>query len=225
MQQVGVLTDKLKLLPFWEHLKPEERETLQDSAILLQYQPGQQVHRVQDQCLGVLLVLSGVFRTYLLSPDGREMTLFRTRAGETYLLTASCVLEAISFETQVEAEEYTETLLIPSTVYSTVVEKNVNVKCESYKLLVDGFSEVVSSIERLVFLSLEQRLASFLLDEAAGSGEDTIHMTHEQIAVSIGSARVAVGRSLKVMAEQGLVTLFRGGIRLMDKGALYGLLH
>lgn len=189
--------EQLKKLPFWVHLKEDEQEVLESSMIFLQYESGQMVHSVDAQCLGVLLVLTGVLRTYLLSPDGREMTLYRTRFGETYLLTASCVLDSISFDTQVEAEEYCEVLLIPSDIYSKIVEKNLLVECESYKLLVNGFSEAVASIERLVFLSLEQRLASFLLDECEKTNGDTVRMTHEQIAISIGSARVAVGRSLK----------------------------
>lgn len=225
MQKAGELIHKLEILPFWEHLSQKEKETVETSAISLQYQPGQQVQHTSGQCLGVLLVLSGVLRTYLLSPDGREVTLYRTRPGETNLLSASCVLASISFETHVEAEEHTEALLVPSGVYSAIVEQNLLVECDSYKLLMEGFSEAVSSIERLVFLSLEQRLASFLLDESAKNNEDTVNMTHEQIAVNIGSARVAVGRSLKSMAEQGLVSLFRGGIHLLDKKALYSLIR
>lgn len=190
----------------------------------MQYLPGQAIYNPSNNCLGAILVLSGVLRTYLLSPDGRELTLFRTREGETYLLTASCVLQSISFHTQVDAEEHSEILLIPSGLYSTLVEKDVQIECDSYKMLLGSFSDVVSSIERMIFLTLEQRLASFLLDEADSNDSDCISMTHEQIAVNIGSARVAVNRSLNGMAKQGLLELYRGGVRLVDKQALRLLL-
>lgn len=214
----------LPRLPFWKHLTAEERILLQNRSYYLQYRQGQQLRSAGTQCLGVLLVLSGTLRTYLLSPDGREMTLSRTRSGETYLLTASCVLESISFDTHVDAEEDCEVLLIPSDVFSVLVEQNLQVECDSYKMLADGYADVVSSIERLIFLSLEQRIASFLLDESAETGAGQLQMTHEQIAVSIGSARVAVNRALHQMAKKGLVELSRGSIRLADKAALYRLL-
>lgn len=216
---------ELTKLPFWEYLSGDEQAYLSNNIIFLQYQPGQQVLPPDTQCLGALLVLHGVLRTYLLSPGGRELTLSRTRAGETYLLTAACALDAISFETQVEAEEYCEVLLIPSRIYSGLVHQNIQVECASYKLLIEGYDEVVSSIERLVFLSLEQRLASFLLDESANISSPVISMTHEQIAASIGSARVAVSRTLKTMEKNSLVELLRGGIRILDKSALYTLIR
>ena len=225
MPEIRTALEQLPLLPFWQHLDDEGRALVRESAMFLQYRQGQQIHSSHSHCLGAILVLKGVLRTYLLSPDGREMTLLRTRAGESYLLTAACVLESISFDTQVDAEEDTDILLVPSSVYSTLVAADPRIECDSYKMLLDSFSDVITSIERLVFLSLEQRIASFLLDEASSAGADCVNMTHEQIAVNIGSARVAVNRSLNAMAKQGLLELFRGGVRLADKEALYGLLQ
>lgn len=225
MTVIDTPLEHLPRLPFWTHLTAEERLLLENRSYYLQYRQGQQLRSAGTQCLGVLLVLSGTLRTYLLSPDGREMTLSRTRSGETYLLTAACVLESISFDTQVDAEEDCEVLLIPSDVFSVLVEQNLQVECDSYKMLADGYADVVSSIERLIFLSLEQRIASFLLDESANTGTDQLQMTHEQIAVSIGSARVAVNRTLHQMAKKGLVELSRGSIQLANKAAMYQLLR
>lgn len=225
MKQINSLNQKLQKLPFWEHLSHHEREYVQSNILSLSFLPGQQVLTANSQCLGVILVLSGVLRSYLLSPNGRELTLSRVRAGETYLLTASCVLDAISFDTHVEAETTCEVLLLPSTIYSHLVEENIRVECSSYKLLIEGYGDVVSSVERLVFLTLEQRLASFLLDESASTSSNTIQMTHEQLASSIGSARVAVSRTLKSMEKQQLVELLRGGIRILNKQALYAIIQ
>jgi len=225
MDQMKLPYKELKNLPFWDDLSEDERVYLISSLVYLQYQPGQQLLNANDQCLGVILVLKGILRTYLLSPNGREMTLYRTRAGETYLLTASCVLDTISFDTQVEAEEACELLLIPSSVYSRLIAGNIRVECSSYKLLIEGYSDVVTSVERLVFLNLEQRLASFLLDESVNSASATITMTHEQLAANIGSARVAVSRSLKDMEKQKLVELTRGEIHIINKTGLYQIIQ
>ena len=70
-------------------------------------------------------------------------------------------------------------------------------------------------------MSIDKRLAIFLLDEAAQSGSDTVKLTHEQIAKYMGSAREVVSRMLKYFVSEGLVEASRtGGIRLLDKQGL-----
>lgn len=214
-------TDELfRRLPFWIHLTEDERGLVQDRQYVARYTKGQVVCGGHTDCLGLVLMIQGVLRTYLLSPDGKEVTLYRVRDGEPCVMAAACVLHSISFETHVEAESDAEALIIPIDAYSALMNNNPHVKAYSYEMATARFSDVVAGMERLLFMSLEQRLAAFLLEEASEADSDTVRMTHEQIAASIGSAREAVGRTLKGMASQELVELFRGGVRLTDKAAL-----
>ena len=59
-----------------------------------------------------------------------------------------------------------------------------------------------------------------LLEEARRLGTDTLRVTQEQLAQAIGSAREAVTRTLKKLSQAGLVELFRGGVRLLDREGL-----
>lgn len=215
----------LPLLPFWEDLTGPERDMVTSRRTIVHFAQGQQIRGGDEDCLGLLVVAEGVLRAHLLSPDGRDVTLYRMREGDCCVLTAACVLDAISFETHIEADEATEALLVPADVYAALLRQNVHVEAETYRLAAERFSEVVASMERLVFLSLEQRIASFLLDETSDTHQNTIHMTQEQIAVNIGSAREAVSRALKGMANRGWIELFRGGIKLIDKPALYAVIE
>ena len=73
-------------------------------------------------------------------------------------------------------------------------------------------------------MSMDKRLAIFLLDECAQSGTDTVKLTHEQLAKYMGSAREVVTRMLKYFAAEGLITASRSeGIRIMDKKRLRAL--
>jgi len=65
-------------------------------------------------------------------------------------------------------------------------------------------------------MSFDKRLAIFLSDEAAKTGSSTINLTHEQIAKYMGSAREVVSRMLKYFASEGIVELYRGGIKIVD---------
>ncbi|NLL39807.1 MAG: Crp/Fnr family transcriptional regulator [Clostridiales bacterium] len=219
-----VLSDSLDLLPFWDRLTEAQRELLKSRAGLVSFRTGETVHGGDTDCLGVLVVLSGLLRTYLLSEDGKEATIYRLHPGDICMLAASCILDAVTFQVQIDCEEDCRAILIPTDVFSSISEENIYVECFSYMTVTERFSDVISAVERMLFMSLEQRLAAFLLDEMARSGSEEILMTHEQIARLIGSAREAVSRILKQMSLSGLLELRRGGVRILDKTALYKLM-
>ena len=129
----------------------------------------------------MLFVLSGEIRTYLLSEEGREVTLFRLYPGELCVLSASCVISQITFDTQMTAGMDTDVLIIPANVIAALKEKNLYVRCFLYELATKRFSDVMWAMQQIMFKGLDRRLAEFLLAEAERTGSDTIRMTHEQL--------------------------------------------
>ena len=224
---MGIERDYNKLLeslPFWEHLNRHEREWVLSRKAIRKHITGECICGGECACIGLLIVASGSLRTYLLSPEGREITLYRVRPGEVCVMAADCVLYAISFETHVEADEDCELLVIPIDIYAELIKSNIHVERDLYKIAIERFADVIAGVERMVFMNLKQRIAAFLLDESSQRGSDDINLTHEQIAVNIGSARETVSRTLKGMTASGWVELFRGGVRITDKASLYGIL-
>lgn len=209
--------------PAWEHLTKEQKDALVRGAIEVSYKKGARVHGAESECVGVLLIKKGMLRTYLLSEEGREVTLFRMGSGDACILSASCVLSAISFDVHIDAETDTEALLIYSSHFARLKEENIYVECETYKIASERFSDVMWAMQQILFTSMDKRLASFMWDEIAKTGGDTVHVTHEQIARYIGSAREVVSRMLKYFASEGIVELSRGGIRIIDKQKLKSL--
>ncbi len=207
---------ELEQLPFWKELTEREREVIRRSAVVRRYEKGALIHSSDQECLGMLLVLSGEIRTYLLSDEGREVTLFRLYEGALCVLSASCVISQITFDTQMAAQRETEVLLIPAGIIAAIKEQNLSVRCFLYELATQRFSDVMWAMQQILFKGLDRRLAGFLLEESTRTGSLTIRMTHEQIAQHISSAREAVARMLKSFAEDGLVELKRGAITLRD---------
>ena len=217
------MEDRLVQLPFWKDLTERERETVQRSAVTRRYEKGALIHDGGSECLGLVLVLSGELRTYLLSDEGREVTLFRLHAGDLCVLSASCVISQITFDTQICAQRETEVLIIPASIVAALREQNLPVRCFLYELATQRFSDVMWAMQQILFKSLDRRLATFLLAEAERTGSSAIRMTHEQIAQHISSAREAVARMLKSFSEDGLVALRRGEIVLRDVDGLMKL--
>lgn len=213
----------LERLPFWKLLTDSEKELVRQNAVIRLYKKGTRVYSSERECLGMLFVMQGEMRTYLLSEEGREVTLFRIYPNDLCVLSASCVISQISFDTQMSAQKDTEVLIIPPNIVLLLKEKNLSVRCFLYELATKRFSDVMWAMQQILFKRLDQRLALFLMQESQRLGTDTIHMTHEQIAQQISSAREAVARMLKQFSEDGLVELKRGAIRLLDQKGLKAL--
>lgn len=212
-----------KALPFFSKLTEQERREIQQYACIRSYTKGETIYNSSNDCLGLIAILSGVVRSYLLSKDGKEVTLYRLWKGDTCILTASCLLKNITFDLYMDVQEDTQLILIDTELYSTLMEKNSYVESYTYQLTNHRFSDVMWMIEQVFFMSLDQRIAVFLIDECAKNKTDTILMTHAEIATCIGSAREAVSRMLNYMQNEHLVELFRGGIRINDRKKLYQL--
>ncbi len=168
---------------------------------------------------------SFTLRTYLLSDEGKEVTIYRLRKGDVCVLAASCMLSAITFDVEMEAQTDTRILLVPVWLLSKLQEENVYVENFIYKEAAKRFSDVIEALQQMMFLSLTQRIASFLLDESAKQNTSSIFMTHEEIAKIIGSAREAVSRILKQMAKNGYISLNRGEIKIEENTSSIFMTH
>lgn len=199
-----------KALPFWKHLKEDERELLSKNSSKVCFQKEESIHRNEEKCAGMIIVLSGQIRAFILSEDGRDITLYRLRNGEVCILSASCVLDAVAFDVFIEAVEETQALLIPLNVFHKLMEENVYVELFTYKLSTERFSDVMWTMQQILFMRADQRLAVFLWDELTRTTQKELCYTHEQIAKYIGSAREVVTRMLKYFQKEGIVELARG---------------
>lgn len=209
--------------PFWEKLSDYDRETFVRSSAEINYKRGMNIHD-GGECTGVILIKSGSLRLYMLSEDGKEITLYRLFPGDTCILSASCVLETVTFDVMIDAEEDSECVVVGGCAYEGVWQRSDAVKIFTYETALSRFSDIMWIMQQILFMSMDKRLAIFLLDESAKTGSDTIKLTHEQIAKYMGSAREVISRMLKYFASEGIVSASRSdGIRLLDKKRLRDL--
>ena len=210
-------------LPFWNQLSKGEQSILTDGLHEVRYQAGQAVYSGECNCLGVLFINSGILRAYLMSDDGREITMFRLREGNVCMMSASCALSFITVDVHVEAETDCEAILLPSASLQILMKRNIYFENYVHQMITERFSDVMAAMERLLFFSLQQRIAAFLIDESSAQHSDTLTLTKEQLARAIGSAREAVSRNLKLFAHSHILEVDRGTIRILDKKELYGI--
>ena len=213
----GILSENLT---FFDSLSDTDRNTIINSSVAVKFGKGNNIHDGND-CTGVILVRSGSLRLYMLSDDGKEITLYRIFPGEMCMLSASCVLDAITFDVFVDAEEDSECIVIGGCIFEQLSRRNKEVKIFALEAALARFSDVVWVMQQILFMSMDKRLAIFLLDEASKTGSDTVKLTHEQIAKYMGSAREVVSRMLKYFSSEGIVEMKRSlGVKIVNKPKL-----
>ncbi|MFQ7473937.1 MAG: Crp/Fnr family transcriptional regulator [Anaerovoracaceae bacterium] len=212
--------DYLRRLPFWDHLSDSEKELVEANSMINKYSKGQMIYNSDVECSGIMMVLTGELRMSIMSEEGREITLYRLYENELCALTAACILEQITFDTQTTVTGDCAVLIVNTYTFEKLMNGNIHVRCFMYELLSERFSSVVWTMQMILFKKYDCRLASFLINEYEQTGDRIIKMTHDEIAQYTNSAREVVARMLKRFANDGLLEFKRGKIILLDIQAL-----
>ncbi len=206
--------------PVWKKLDPRHQTMLRDAANFMSAPKGTLLHNGDADCIGIILVNEGRLRVYMMSEEGKEVSLYRIFQRDMCLFSASCMMDSIQFETFVEADQNTSFWLIPASVYRKVMDESAVLANYTNDLMASRFSDVMWLMEQIIFKSMDDRLADFLLSEKILVNTNIISITHEKIAQHLGSAREVVTRLLKYFQEEGAVSLSRGGITILDEAKL-----
>lgn len=209
-----------EFFPVWDQLTPGDRAELEAHSMPRSVHAGEVIHRGAYDCISVFLVQSGQLRAYILSEEGKEITLYRLFERDFCLLSAPCMMQSLQFDLSIEAEKQSELITIPVPVYRAVMQRSAVLANYTNEIMASRFSDVMWMMDQILFKSFDTRLAGFLLEESAIEGSDTLTLTHEKIARHLGTAREVVTRMLKYFQQEGFVVVSRGGIELRDKARL-----
>lgn len=210
--------------PFWKQLTGRQQDELLRSSVSRSVKKGTVLHNGSADCLGLLVVRSGQLRAYILSPEGREITIYRLFERDVCLLSASCMMRSIQFDVTIEAEKDTQVWIIPPDVYRALMDASAAVANYTNDIMSSRFSEIMWLMEQILWKRFDQRLAEFLLQESVLEKTDRLAITHEKIANHMGTAREVVTRMLRYFQSEGMVRLTRGAVEITDVPKLKQLL-
>lgn len=215
----------LEYLPVFDKLTEEHQKMLSSSAIVRKFSRGEILHNGSADCTGLIIVLSGQLRAFCVSDDGREITMFRLFERDICLFSASCIINSIQFDITVAAEKNTEVLVIPSEIYKKIMTDSVPLANYTNELMASRFSDIMWLLDQIMWKSFDKRLADFLLNEANIEGSNKLKITHEAIGNHLGSPREVVTRMLKHFVSDGLISLSRGKIEILDEKGLQKIIQ
>lgn len=168
------------------------------------------------QCQHLALIVSGTARVYKLGESGREITLYRIGAGESCILTASCIVSRSPFPAFAVCEEKIEALVIHAGKVRQWTDEFPAWRNHLFNLISDRLGDVISVIEEIAFRRVDRRLADYLMLRSRGDNQDSIKITHQAIASDLGTSREVISRILKDFAHQGLIAVSRGQLQITD---------
>ena len=209
--------------PVWDNMTPQQQQAISAGLVSQSVKKGTMLHSGGTDCTGLLLVKTGQLRAFILSREGREVTLYRLFDRDICLFSASCMMRSIQFDVAISAEKDTQMWIIPSDIYKPIMEQSAYVANYTNEIMASRFSEVMWLMEQVMWNSMDKRVAVFLLEEASIEDADCLHITHESIANHLGTHREVVTRMLRYLQNEGMVKLARGTVELVDRAKLRAL--
>ena len=204
----------IKSYPVIVEAGKEFQEQFKRYAILKKIPAGEFIFIEQDNCTFFALILSGRVRVFKEGESGREVTLYRFEKGESCILTVSCILSDSLYPALAIAEEDSEAFLIPANLFREWVSRFDPWRKYVFEILAKRLSSVIMVVEEVAFRRVDSRIAELLLKEA--DKEQTVRLTHQQIAAEIGTSREVVSRILKDLEQEKLISSGRGSISIIN---------
>lgn len=206
--------------PVWGKLSSTQQAKLLGSLSSRKVKKGTIIQNGSAECSGLLLVQSGQLRAYILSEEGREVSIYRLFERDLCLFSASCMMRSIQFDVTIEAEKDTQLWIIPAETYKRVMEESAPLANYTNEVMAERFSEVMWLIEQVMWKSMDKRISGFLLEEARLEETRELKITHETIANHLGTHREVVTRMLRYFQNEGMIRLSRGKIEIIDEKKL-----
>ena len=207
-------------LPFWKYLSESEKNLIKDKITKNEIIRGTQLITGSSECSGLFLVKSGRIRAFIVSEEGREITLYRLRSNDVCIMSASCLMRDLNFTIYLEVEESGILYILPAGIYEAISSRNIDVKEFTVSVISEKFSQVMNTIDRVFFAGIPRRIAYFLLEQKEMNSTNILKFTHDDIAKNIGSVREVVSRTLKDFENKGIIKLSRGKLEILNSKQL-----
>ncbi|WP_377274837.1 Crp/Fnr family transcriptional regulator [Rhizobium sp. R86522] len=174
--------------------------------------------RPGDAAQSFVILLSGRIGVYLTGRNGRELLLYSVTPGETCVQTTLGVLGGAVYSGEAVAESDLVAVMVPPAIFETLMADSVAFRHFVFRAFADRLGDLMFVLEQVAFVKVEQRLAHALIERADEEGH--VALTHQELAVIIGTAREVVSRRLEALVSKGVVANERGQIRIINRGEL-----
>ncbi|MDX1914960.1 MAG: Crp/Fnr family transcriptional regulator [Methylophilus sp.] len=219
MLSTNTSLDWLSTFPELMTMEPHAKSLLAQYARIVEAPVGTIGYREGGACGAYVMRLAGLSRVFKMSASGREILLYRVAAGETCVITTTCLLGNSNYPASTIVEEAIRDVIIPASAFNQLMLDSMVFRRYVMKNYGALISDLIVLLDEVAFHTLDARLAKLLID----SGATSINRTHQQIADELGTAREVVSRQLKRFELKGWISMGRGQVEIQDREKLMEL--
>ena len=189
------------------------RKEMLEGVRAMRFPAGQILFSAGQGCQGLPLVMGGRIKVQMTGVSGHSIVLYRLEADDICTLSIGCLMTGRAYKAEAVVEEEAQALMIPRGVFERLMDQSVGFRLgimESYGRRLD---DLMLLVEEVAFRRMDQRLEEWLLVRAA---RGPVIITHQELAVELGTAREVVSRLLKELERRDMVRLARGKIEVTN---------
>jgi CRP/FNR family transcriptional regulator, anaerobic regulatory protein len=197
--------------------EPELMRKVEANAAPMNLNSGDVLMNIGKPVWGIPLLARGTVKISRMNDEGQEILLYYVKAGETCAMAFTCWMTTQISSVKSTAEDDCVLYVIPGKIADEWMQQYQSWKKFIMTTILDGFTEVVKSIDDVAFRKMDDRLISYLKEKSKISGSALVNLTHQQVADELGTNRVVVSRLLKKLETDGRLLLFRSQIKLFPQ--------
>lgn len=207
-------------VPLFAGLTPLEIESLAARAVEKHYPAGQVLFHEGEPCSGLFVIAQGSVKIYKTSGSGREIMLAIESAPSS--VAEVPLFDGGPYPATVSAVDEVLALFVAKRDFQQACRLNPDLPLKVLAVVGQRLRQLVRTVESVTFGSVRQRLARALLEfgQQAGAGSFPLSVTHEELALRLGTVREVVSRNLSRFQAEGLLRLHKREIQLLDVAGL-----
>lgn len=191
-------------------------DEINDIAILKEFKADVTIIETESYIVSIPLLLSGAIKVLREDENGDELVLYYLEKGDTCATTLSCCMGQTKSKIRAVSETDVTLLMIPKQKMSEWLSKYKSWQEYILQSYHNRLQEFIEAVDTIAFLNMDQRLLKYLRDKALVNHNDTISVTHQQIANDLHTSRVVISRLLKSLEKQSIIELQRNQIKVLE---------
>lgn len=208
---------KSDLSIFASVFEPALMAKVEANATPMNLNSGDVIMNIGKPVWGIPLLTKGTVKVARMNDEGQEMLLYYVKAGETCAMAFTCWMTTQVSSIKSTAEEESVVYVVPGKIADEWMQEHASWKKFVMTTILDGFTEVVKSIDDVAFKKMDERLIIYLKEKSKISGSALVNLTHQQVADELGTNRVVISRLLKKLETEGKLLLFRSQIKILPQ--------
>jgi len=211
----------LKDLIVFQNLDPEELELLCTNSYAKFYEKGEVIFFENDSVKKLYLLVNGKVKLSMLSAEGKEKVLTILQEGDIF--GELSLFDEDPHPLTAEVMDDARLLIIPWNEMEKMIQNRPSLAIKIIEALSKKTRLLTSQDRELVFQDAAGRLASLLSRLAEDFGREIeagtvidLVLTHQEIANLIGSSRVTVTKLINRFIDDGVITIKKRKIIIID---------